>query len=218
MGPCWAVCHAQPMRRCCGRPATLRPYSAAAERRPVALRPTLSVWFALSKRSRDLRTTTKTRGKSDAMCGGTTQGDRNVLIRHGGRVWRRSPGRAGRQRGRTQAAGGQAADSAKTAGRVIEIMLRVSCGCHRRCRSGSLRRDAPRLWSMRVLSCRGARTSSVLHLHAIHVRPRGNAPWYGGHQTLEAESDERECARGVPPRCCKIHRRPTRGRIPSRHD
>jgi hypothetical protein len=37
-----AVREAQPLRRCCVRLAALRPYSEGSERRPVALRPTLS--------------------------------------------------------------------------------------------------------------------------------------------------------------------------------
>jgi hypothetical protein len=43
-----AVRDAQPIRRCCVRPAALRPYPAYEGRRPVALRPTLSSGLPLS--------------------------------------------------------------------------------------------------------------------------------------------------------------------------
>src|SRR2546427_1368368 len=43
-----AVRDAQPVRRCCGRPATLLPCPARAGVRPVALRPTLSRGLPLS--------------------------------------------------------------------------------------------------------------------------------------------------------------------------
>src|SRR5919198_6265302 len=43
-----AVRAAQPVRRCCGRPATLLPCPAGAGVRPVALRPTLSRGLPLS--------------------------------------------------------------------------------------------------------------------------------------------------------------------------
>jgi hypothetical protein len=47
-GVLMAVRAAQPVRRCCGRPATLLPCPARAGVRPVALRPTLSRGLPLS--------------------------------------------------------------------------------------------------------------------------------------------------------------------------
>src|SRR5215211_3465334 len=47
-GVLMAVRDAQPVRRCCGRPATLLPCPARAGVRPVALRPTLSRGLPLS--------------------------------------------------------------------------------------------------------------------------------------------------------------------------
>jgi hypothetical protein len=68
------------LRRCCVRPAALLPYPAHAERRPVALRPTLSSGLPLSGLSLFLLTTAKADIKKCAGLGRTPDGLRNTLI------------------------------------------------------------------------------------------------------------------------------------------